>query len=273
MYDLTQYRSIRISNGNATWQFVNEGAANIVFRCVGNAGNHGDLDTLEAKVIRLNKGLLVDMNNCGHLETLIEGNKYTRHVMVPLLGSEYVDCGEIVTLSGPDVVELMTKADSARAQKRKIVHSLSMIKVACQDILLVPALLMTDFTQLSISRLPSSISDVRSSSMATDIWTFSVELKPKWGFLPHSDFIHPTNRVKREVCRFCMHQLYKHAKGDIPTPSRYCPLDLFSGSVVRIRRALYHLVKNPQNNFQLSYSLSKTQEAITAKSHDQILQV
>ncbi|KAJ2449936.1 hypothetical protein EV183_004595 [Coemansia sp. RSA 2336] len=75
----------------------------------------------------------------------------------------------------------------------------------------------------------------------------TVELKPKWGYLPTSSHICAANEVKRRVCRYCMHQYLKHqGRG-----SDFCPLDLFSTSQDRIVNALDCLVQSPQNNLRV----------------------
>ncbi|KAJ2157314.1 hypothetical protein GGF46_004591 [Coemansia sp. RSA 552] len=76
----------------------------------------------------------------------------------------------------------------------------------------------------------------------------TVELKPKWGFLPTSAAISPGNEVKRRACRYCMHQVLKH--GGQPV-SQFCPLDLFSESQHRMLYALTCLEKSPQNNLRV----------------------
>jgi hypothetical protein len=94
---------------------------------------------------------------------------------------------------------------------------------------------------------------------------FSVEIKPKCGFVPATE--------PRGVSRFRMHQALKVAKGEVSRLSRYDPPDLFCGVGAtavdggggggdddahshsaamrrrrRARRALLALVSNPQNN-------------------------
>lgn len=67
----------------------------------------------------------------------------------------------------------------------------------------------------------------------------SVELKPKWGFLPSSQHIPPSKAIKRSVCRFCMHQKYKVAHGQLQALSAYCPMDLYSTDPQRVRRGTF----------------------------------
>ncbi|XP_074098140.1 inositol phosphate kinase 1 [Cotesia typhae] len=72
--------------------------------------------------------------------------------------------------------------------------------------------------------------------------TFSVEIKPKQGFVPEAD-----QRVQK--CPYCVNQFYKLAKRIILRRSGYCPCDLFSGDRSRVKRAIDGLVESPQNNF------------------------
>ncbi|KAJ1877139.1 hypothetical protein H4R99_006172 [Coemansia sp. RSA 1722] len=76
----------------------------------------------------------------------------------------------------------------------------------------------------------------------------SVEIKPKWGFLPKSSCISQETSVKRRVCRYCMHQHLKHGP---EMASSFCPLDLYSGNLKRMGRALDCLASSPQNNLRV----------------------
>ncbi|KAG7087645.1 hypothetical protein E1B28_013593 [Marasmius oreades] len=82
----------------------------------------------------------------------------------------------------------------------------------------------------------------------------SVEIKPKWSFLPNPTYLSESTRpIKSQTCRFCMHsflrsqtssddaqaQAHPHAQGEVALG--YCPLDLFSNDESRVRKALYAL--------------------------------
>ncbi|KAJ2783326.1 hypothetical protein H4R18_001772 [Coemansia javaensis] len=78
--------------------------------------------------------------------------------------------------------------------------------------------------------------------------TVTVELKPKWGFLPRSGHIAPAHAVKRQVCRYCMQQ---HLKRGAAGVSALCMLDLFSDRPARVEAALRCLAQSPQNNMRV----------------------
>eukprot|EP00794_Sanderia_malayensis_P020267 gene20267-22253_t len=84
---------------------------------------------------------------------------------------------------------------------------------------------------------------------------FAVEIKPKWGALTDKNCkIKLGHEVKLSTCRFCMQQHYKLKLGKIKQISSYCPLDLFSNSLSRIKNALRALFDNPQNNLRVFYN-------------------
>ncbi|GAA6057673.1 hypothetical protein JCM3770_003833 [Rhodotorula araucariae] len=67
----------------------------------------------------------------------------------------------------------------------------------------------------------------------------SIEIKPKWGFLPSLASLSPnTAEVKSLFCRTCMHRYYKGHDG---ADEGFCPLDLYSGDGERVKRALEQL--------------------------------
>ncbi|KAJ3350781.1 hypothetical protein HDU83_009410 [Entophlyctis luteolus] len=97
--------------------------------------------------------------------------------------------------------------------------------------------------------------------------TFSLELKPKWGFIPsrynriirgnafpRSCNQYPLNSASTQnnplppaTCRYCMHALLKSHKTNSPLTA-FCPMDLYSGTPARVQRALTALCDIPMNN-------------------------
>lgn len=89
---------------------------------------------------------------------------------------------------------------------------------------------------------------------------FSVELKPKAGYLPSSILVHPKRRFKYSHSRYQILQKLNYnsivEKGwnrgsKLEKMSKYDPLDLFSGDWERISRAIRALCKCPQNNLKI----------------------
>ncbi|TRZ01614.1 hypothetical protein DNTS_022970 [Danionella cerebrum] len=153
---------------------------------------------------------------------------YSKYIMKPLLGEKYVHSGEVVRLPLDFVRELSLKVQQERPELRcdKVMDTFS----GC-------GLCLPNLTQLPLQHLRDHRPPI------------CVEIKPKCGFLPWSRQI--TKECKRKVCRFCMHQHYKLANGKWKRLSRYCPLDLFSGSKQRMYVALKNLLEEPQNNLKI----------------------
>ncbi|RHZ83513.1 hypothetical protein Glove_91g37 [Diversispora epigaea] len=83
--------------------------------------------------------------------------------------------------------------------------------------------------------------------------TLSIELKPKWLFLPNSPFISSQNSIKFQTCRFCMHKYYKQKDNKIDQSliTGYCPLDLVSFENQRMKKSIEELFKSPDNNLKI----------------------
>lgn len=99
------------------------------------------------------------------------------------------------------------------------------------------------------------------SSVEPKMMSFTIELKPKGGYLAFSPLVDPNHRIKYQQSRFkSLQQLQQQglwtkgwAKGPklgIVEMSLYEPLDLFSGDTSRIRQAVAALVRVPQNNLR-----------------------
>lgn len=92
--------------------------------------------------------------------------------------------------------------------------------------------------------------------LVTGKGVLSVEIKPKWLFLPPSS---ASRSIKEQHCRYCMHTYLRNDRDHNASIARerhdegYCPLDLASGVPSRIERSINGLWKawvnsNGQNN-------------------------
>ncbi|GAB4846568.1 Inositol-pentakisphosphate 2-kinase, variant 3 [Ancistrocladus abbreviatus] len=227
------------------WTYRGEGAANLVLAYVGSS------PAFVGKVIRLQK---VPRNGAkyenGHTVlskhehllwkdtgTMITSptmeiteQLFVQHVMIPLLGSDYVDAGKRVLVSREflETVErnVLCQRPSWRVNAAKI--------NTCID----SVLLMSDHSVFPYGTLNGEP-------------CISVEIKPKCGFLPSSRFIAEENAIKKKATRFKMHQVLKLHQHQISQLSEYDPLDLFSGSRDGIHKAIKALFSGPQNNLRV----------------------
>ncbi|XP_030062976.1 inositol-pentakisphosphate 2-kinase [Microcaecilia unicolor] len=160
-----------------------------------------------------------------HLQNIVD---FGKHIMNLFLGENYVHYGEVVQLPLEFLKRLCLKIQSERPESRcdKEMDSFSGY-----------ALCLPDLTRLQTYHFVEHRP------------ILCIEIKPKCGFLPSS--CHITKEVKHKVCRFCMHQHLKVAKGKWKWISKYCPLDLFSGNKQRMYFALMSLLQEAQNNLKI----------------------
>ncbi|XP_012845829.1 PREDICTED: inositol-pentakisphosphate 2-kinase-like isoform X2 [Erythranthe guttata] len=152
--------------------------------------------------------------------------------MCPLLGSEHVDAG----------IRILVSREFLKAVENKVLLQRPTLRVDAAKVnpLCDSVLVIADH-----SIFPS----VR--GILKEDFCLSVEIKPKGGFLPTSDFIDEENAVKKRITRFKMHQALKLHDGVISKISKYDPLDLFSGSKDGVQNAIKCLFLTPQNNFRV----------------------
>ncbi|XP_009792964.1 inositol-pentakisphosphate 2-kinase-like [Nicotiana sylvestris] len=155
---------------------------------------------------------------------------FVQHVMCPLLGPGHVDAGISIQVTQEFLETVESNVLSQRPAWRV---DAAKVNPLCDSVML-----MSDHSMFPLG-------------MCKEACSISVEIKPKCGFLPHSEFITEDNAVKKSVTRFQMHQALKLNQGKISEVSAYDPLDLFSGSRDRVRKAINNLFKTPQNNFRV----------------------
>lgn len=233
----------------ADWSYRGEGAANIVLAYTGSS------PSFIGKVMRItkkarngsspkcdsNQSVLTEeerllWRNVEELVTSptkeIAEQIYTQLVMSPLLGSKHVDAGIRVPVTR-DFLECVEKNVNKQRPAWRI-------DVSVVDLERDFVIIMSDH-----SLYPGV------SGVLKDEPCISVEIKPKCGFIPSSEFIAERNSVKRSATRFQMHQVLKLREQEISELSEYDPLDLFSGSKERIQKAIKDLYTTPQNNFRV----------------------
>lgn len=143
--------------------------------------------------------------------------------MRPLLGSHFVRPVGIGRLSDEDFERVKLEAQPFRPKNR-----------CKKDINSKKVIVSQDCVFLTPEYDLDTIGD-----------TFSVEIKPKQGW--HS--LKASCSV--DLCHRCLKQYAKLYRGEISSISEYCPLDLFSGDKVRMKRAIFDLCDNPCNRFKL----------------------
>ncbi|CAG8545016.1 8157_t:CDS:2 [Acaulospora morrowiae] len=210
------------------WKYKAEGNVNIILTYV---VQYNEIDSYALKlgtVLRLRKSAKnADTNDMVNKDAM-NASLYVSTVIAPLLG-EYVGESILLEVQPKFLREIANLIYSMRPAKR--LH---------KDIDFTQryAILISDHTIFDLGPNPS----------------LSIELKPKWVFLPTSPHISPENSQKLRTCRFCMHQHYKLLnKSDerLSTVTEYCPLDLFSLVDERMNRSIKELLKFPGHTLKL----------------------
>lgn len=149
------------------------------------------------------------------METIRNSVDFVNLVMIPLLFGKKVYYEEIIQLSIEDVAELSEKLSSIRPKHRQVKSIFSHFAIRAPNL----------------------------TTISNNCENYCIEIKPKEGFI--------CSHFKRySKCYYCLKQFLKLQEKQIDSTSNYCPLDLFSGEKIRMKRALLNLIKNPQNNFK-----------------------
>ncbi|KAJ9085251.1 hypothetical protein DSO57_1015845 [Entomophthora muscae] len=200
-----------------SWQYLQEGNENIVFSYIGSSLKYRNF------VLRLPKCIPGAPSRENPAEAKASRQKlFYELVVCPLLGKQYLQ----EKISIPVGSEFLSKLNSEALKVRPATRRHKHIDTNIQQMTLTTNLLR----------------------MSGSSGTFSVEIKPKWGFLPTWKHL-PPESPKLSNCRFCMHQKLK-AIEDGKVPSRFCPLLLFASDPLKKYRAVQQLFETPQNNLR-----------------------
>ena len=177
-----------------------------------------------------------------YVQEMLRNLDFAKSVMLPLMGGHYVHLGKAISVP-EDFASVMNEICRGCRPEHRLDKE---IDEGCHS-----GVLMPDLCFLPSLPQAASTGENYNHAMETINPTFSVEIKPKCGFLPTSPFIDSTRATKYSVCSYCMLQKTKVKEGKYNRESSYCPLDLFSGEPRRVMYALECLVSDPQNNLRV----------------------
>lgn len=218
MFDLTSDPSIYNANN---WEYLQEGNENLILIY------KGLVHILQNYVLRLSKTLIGEEQE-PNKEVFNLHSCFTNEIIIPFLGKQYLSDKFFIPVSEKFLSDLDQKILPLRPENRihKRINTKQTFAILTQNIIRVPSYL---FGKNSLD-------------------SFSVEIKPKWGFLPNSPFI--KNEIKLKHCRFCMHQSLKSSESIDFKKSSYCPLELYSKNPTKMLNCIKNLFLNPQNNLR-----------------------
>ena len=228
------------------WNYIAEGNANIVLK---NTDNN-----LALRLRKITNTLNYDKNDSskkvGSLISLEEEQVFFHEIICSYFkeNQKYLNIPTLVPLSEGFVKALASLIEEKRQNYRKN----KQLKMKSQKAVVMPFLGFFDCDILS----------------AENKNFISVEIKPKWGFLPFSKWISPENDFKKSICRFCLHQSLKLKKGTIDDISQYCPLDLFGDCKCKLTMALESLLRTPQNNIKIMINGKLVESSKLEKFHN-----
>lgn len=229
------------------WLYIGEGGKHAIF------SYRGDEKEWNGRVLRIPKDVLSAAPNHHYASNVYvypnihtDGTDvYMENVVKPLM-KQYIDIPKVIQLEYKFLTELRdrTLSEGVIAQSRRDDWTRSPSE-AC-----------------SIPKTPpvaKLLWNYREMKMDSCVGSICMELKPKAGYTACSPLVHPSRRIKYRKTRFeilqqlhCNGFISKGWSDDTPrVRSLYNPLDLFSGNVKTVKKALDDLVTTPQNNLRI----------------------
>ncbi|XP_046462392.1 inositol-pentakisphosphate 2-kinase-like isoform X1 [Daphnia pulex] len=182
------------------------------------------------------------------IDETLERLFFSQKILGSLLGDGLVRPCQVCHVDLEEIEEVDHLIDVFRPAHRKHKRLAPVCHViVCPDCTLLPPAMSTATEQQQLLSLPVTCNNNQAATATTverqsaEPPVFCVELKPKQGFLSQG----------HQHCPFCLNQFLKRKHGKIQLLSQYCPLDLFSGSRLRMLKAIVALTRTPQNNLRI----------------------
>ena len=269
------------------WSYTAEGGKHAIFRYSPSSTALATDNKFHGHVLRIAKSDLVSSFHVNEEESTstspcnYPANKdasttasqtFQKNIIQPLIGHQYIDIGHTVHLPISFCSQLYQQTISSGLipnarlsswQKKKNRDSVCVSDSIEQDI---AALLLRDYTTYLSPPLTCQLQTKPSSSKI-----FSVEIKPKAGYITTSSLVLPNHRCKYQSTRYTLQQelmrlgviqkgwqqqrqIASTIEDDSGfTPSQYSPLNLFSNNINQIHIAISDLMNNMQNNIRIWY--------------------
>ena len=298
-YDSHSSRIKKISGMelNTGWTYAAEGGKHAIFRYSGSKSSNCSFAL--GRVLRISKSDLVssfslqqhqqqlkndvspslhnDDCNASILQVESSSQNFIREIVQPIIGQCYIDTGQLIQLPMSFCAQLYESAQTSGLIPTSRLSSWKkcpgdnkndIIQRSSKDGGgMVVALLLRDYTYL----LPSYSSPTADKSSKSNSSVFSVEIKPKAGYITTSPLVLPQHRCKYYHTRYaiqqklmsmgCIHKGWQShqqsnnqqsiRKVEQFTPSQYTPTDLFSTNATQIQKAISDLTNNMQNNYRV----------------------
>lgn len=201
-----------LNDPSVNWSYRGEGGANLVVSL-----------NDKKKVVRFTKSKYAHKDLDCKVRSIAH---YANHVMRPALGHEFVRPLAVGDVSREELLHVRDSIQHLRPKKRWK-----------KDISGRKAIVTHDCVWLTDAYEANTFGD-----------TVSIEIKPKQGWLSVRE---ESQGPVTDLCHRCLRQYAKLDHGQSDEFSEYCPLDLFSGQIHRMKRAMANLYKDPHNRFKM----------------------
>ena len=267
------------------WSYTVEGGKHAIFRYSPSSATSAAVDNNDefyGHVLRIAKSDLVSLafhsNEAESTSTPYQvpndckssASQTFQNIIQPLIGHQYIDLGHTVHLPISFCSQLYQQTISSGLIPDARLSSWQ--KKICNGSVCsekgIAAVLLRDYTSHLSPPPPSTSQQLQTKSTSSKI--FSVEIKPKAGYITTSPLVLPNHRCKYQRTRYALQQelmrLGVIKKGwqqqqisstfkDCGkfTPSQYSPLNLSSNDINQINKAISDLMDNMQNNLRIWY--------------------
>jgi len=267
------------------WSYTAEGGKHAIFRYSPSSTTLAtDNNEFHGHVLRIAKSGLVSSFHVNEEESTSTSTPYQipndcksssqtfqKNIIQPLIGCQYIDIGHTVHLPTSFCSQLYQQTISSGLIPNARLSSWQ--KKNCNGSVCnekgIAALLLRDYTSYLSPPSPSASQQLQSKSSSSKM--FSVEIKPKAGFITTSPLVLPNHRCKYQSTRYALQQELMRLgvmqkgwqqqrqitstseEGCGFTPSQYSPLNLFSNDINQIHKAISDLMNNMQNNIRIWY--------------------